>query len=560
MRYPFSPDVLADLPDELVELFQGLEDTLLHEICSRLNLSGELNEVTIQDIRALRSHGIELKDIKKAIQKATNKGEKELNKLLDDVVERNQQYYTEVIDAAKLTQPDVLLDTETIAAITAQTLEEYHNITQSMGFLVDNGRTMLEPAKAYQWCCDSAVMQIQSGAISYNQAIKNAVQQLADSGLKTVNYESGHVDSVDVAVRRAVMTGVNQLNRKYTEQSMDFLETDLVEVSAHYGARNVDGENGWENHEKWQGGWYRWELYTKRYPNASKKKYKDFERTCGYGDVTGILGANCHHSYHPVVEGVMKPSYTKAELKAMKAENNMVTYDGKEYDGYQATQMQRRLERTIRKQKRRVNAFKDAGLSEDADIAKTRLNRLEAKYKGFSRAAGLSEQIERKNVSFVDETVRSEAQQLKAQREAEAAAKALKNQQNTAILKAKIESGEISTQIRPQVQARHIEGTPQFKDYNARRLAKGRTPQSILTVTMEEAQELVDKYKCTGEVIVKTRKDGSFEIKEYADTDRIVGKEYTDNEYHETRRIGIFYSKKGTHIFPTRSRKAEENG
>ena len=73
-----------------------------------------------------------------------------------------------------------------------------------------------------------------------------------------VAYEIGHIDQLDVAVRRAVMTGVNQLNQKYREQSMDYLETDLVETTAHLGARNIDGPNGWENHAKWQGKVYRW--------------------------------------------------------------------------------------------------------------------------------------------------------------------------------------------------------------------------------------------------------------------------------------------------------------
>ena len=102
------------------------------------------------------------------------------------------------------------------------------------------------------------MLQVQSGAVSYNQAIAAAAKQLAESGLKTAVYESGHMDSVDVAVRRAVMIGVNQLNQKYREQSMDYLETDLVEVTAHLGARNIDGPNGWENHAKWQGKVYRW--------------------------------------------------------------------------------------------------------------------------------------------------------------------------------------------------------------------------------------------------------------------------------------------------------------
>lgn len=257
--YPFSPAVLDALPEELAELFRGLEMTLLDEICTRLNLSGQLNEVTIQDIRALRSHGIELGEIKKAISKTTGIGEKTLDELLDDVVARNQQYYSELITIADVTKPETLVDAATISAIKEQCQREYGNITRSMGFLVDSGRTMLEPAKAYQWALDSAEMQIQSGAVNYNQAIKNAVKQLSDSGIKTVDYESGHVDQIDVATRRAVMTGINQINRKYAEQSMEYLRTDLVEVSAHIGARNVDGPNGWENHEKWQGGVYRWE-------------------------------------------------------------------------------------------------------------------------------------------------------------------------------------------------------------------------------------------------------------------------------------------------------------
>ena len=118
---------------------------------------------------------------------------------------------------------------------------------------------MLPPAQAYQWALDNALMQIQSGAISYNQAIAEAVKQLADSGLKTVSYESGHVDSVDVAVRRAVMSGVNALNQRYREQSMDYLGTNLVEVTAHLGARNIPGPLGFEAHSEWQGRVFAWD-------------------------------------------------------------------------------------------------------------------------------------------------------------------------------------------------------------------------------------------------------------------------------------------------------------
>lgn len=396
-RYPFTPQVLDALPEELAELFRGLELTLLGEIASRLKIAGQLNEVTVQDIRALRALGVDLEDIKQAVSDATNTGMDKLDALLDDVVERNQAYYTDLIDLAQVTAPERLVDERDIAAIRRQTWGAYKNITGSMGFLVAQGGrlTFLEPAKAYEWSLDSAVLQIQSGAISYNQAIAEAVKQLADSGLKTVNYESGHVDSVDVAVRRAVMTGVNQLNQKYREQSMDDLGTDLVEVTAHLGARNIDGPMGWENHAAWQGKVYRWKAKSR----TSKGKYPSFEDACGMGSVTGIGGANCRHSYWPFIEGVSECTYTDEQLEAMKPENRpKIQFEGREYDDYQATQKQRQIERTIRKQKRRKAAYEAAGLDDQAQNANIRLRRLNEKYRQFSKAAGLPEQRERMQV------------------------------------------------------------------------------------------------------------------------------------------------------------------
>ena len=258
MKYPFAPEVLDALPEELAELYRSLESQLLDEICSRLNLAEQLNEVTVQSIRALRSHGISQQEIERAIRRTTNISEKKLTELLDDVVERNQRYYSELIGIADVTAPQTLLSIEDTYAIYEQTRQTFHNITQSMAFLVDNGRTLLAPARAYQWALDNAVLQVQSGAISYNQAIRIAVKQLADSGIRVADYESGHRDQIDVAVRRAVMSGVNALCQRYAEQSMEYLDTNLVEVSAHIGARNIDGPNGWEAHTKWQGRVFKW--------------------------------------------------------------------------------------------------------------------------------------------------------------------------------------------------------------------------------------------------------------------------------------------------------------
>ena len=402
-RYPFTPELLDALPEDLAELFRALELVLLDEICSRLKAADELNEVTVQDIRALRSHGIDLKQIKKAIRETSGISKTKLDKLLGDVVARNQQYYTDLIDLAHITQPETLVDVAEVAAIRTQTLDTFHNLTASMGFLVDAGRTMLPPAKAYQWALDSAALQVQSGAINYNQAIKTAVKELADSGLKVVDYESGHRDHVDVAVRRSVMTGISQICAKYTEQSAEYLDTPYFEVSAHVGARDKPGPSPWSSHKDWQG-----HVYSVRAGDI----YPSIYDVCGLGAVDGLEGANCRHRRFPWVEGVSERTYTDEQLKHID-DGHSCTFDGKDYTAYEATQMQRRIERTVRKLKREKAAYKAAGLHEDETAVNIRLRRLNAKYRAFSAEAGLPGQPERMRVYFTDDATIKAANSLK---------------------------------------------------------------------------------------------------------------------------------------------------
>lgn len=396
MKYPFQPDMLDALPEELAALFRELERKLLEEICSRLNLANQLNEVTVQNIRALRAHGIRLDDIRKAIRETTGISEKKLDKLLKDVVERNKAYYGQLADLAHITVPEHIVSAADIAAIQRQTWSAFQNITGSMGFLaVQGGRlAFLPPAKAYEWALDNAVMQIESGAINYNQAIAGSVKQLADNGLTTVDWESGHHDQVDVAVRRAVMTGVNQLCDKYTEQSAEFLNTRYFEISAHTGARDKKGPNPWSAHKDWQGKVF--------YASESGEpdplgKYPDLVKSTGYGYVDGLTGANCRHHKYPFVEGVSERTYTDEQLAHMD-DNLGCEFEGRQYSAYEATQKQRAIERTIRKLKREKAAYEAAGLTEDAQSARIRLRRLNRKYREFSQAAGLPLQRERAKV------------------------------------------------------------------------------------------------------------------------------------------------------------------
>lgn len=394
MKYPFDPGTLDALPEELAELYRSLENQLLEEICSRLKIADDLNEVVVQDIRTLRSMGLDIDEIKEAISETSEISIKKLDELLEGVVERNQKYYSDLVDISGVAAPERFVNASDIDAIIKQTRSEFVNLTQSMGFLVkDGGRTVkLAPAKAYQWALDNAEMQIMSGGMSYQESIKNAVKQLADSGIRIVDYQSGHIDQIDVAVRRAIMTGVNQMCQKYSEQSVDYLETDLVEVSAHQGAR--DTGTGPENHKEWQGKVYRW----KEKKGNSNGDYPDFIETTGYGTGSGLGGWNCRHHFYPFYEDVSERTYTDEQLANI--DPSPFEYQGRKYTSYEATQKQRMIERTVRKLIRERTAYEKTGLTEDAQDVNARIRRLNKLYKDFSKAAGLPEQKDRMRVLY----------------------------------------------------------------------------------------------------------------------------------------------------------------
>ena len=138
------------------------------------------------------------------------------------------------------------------------------------------------------------------------------------------------------------MTGVNQLTAKISEDNAKTLGTDMYEVSAHSCCR--------PEHVEWQGGWY---------------TMAQLKSVCGYGKVDGLKGANCGHDFDPVIPGVSEPSYTPEELQKMRAEESKKhEYNGKEYTKYEASQRQRRLERTIAARRHAVDLLEEGGADE----------------------------------------------------------------------------------------------------------------------------------------------------------------------------------------------------
>ena len=169
--------------------------------------------------------------------------------------------------------------------------------------------TAIRAQDAYYNAVNLAYMQVSSGTLSYQEAIKRAILSVAKEGA-SVLYPSGRSDKVDVAIRRAVLTGVNQTAAKMSEAYCDEAHCDYVETTAHSGAR--------PDHEKWQG-----KVFCR---SGKDKKYPPFSET-GYGTGAGLCGWNCRHSFHAFFPGISAPAYTKAMLNDYKAKK--YEYNGK---------------------------------------------------------------------------------------------------------------------------------------------------------------------------------------------------------------------------------------
>lgn len=388
MKYPITPEYLSSAPDPIVRLYNDLEEAILKDICRRFKLSGEATESAIAQIKVLQERGLSLGEIESEIKKSLKISESELQEIFDRAVDRNKAYYDKLIEKADIVGADFKgLDYE-LDAIRRQTGNDLVNITQSLGFAIRTGGKVefMPIAKTYQTILDDAAAQVASGAFDYNTAIKAAVKRLTDSGLQTVDYASGWHNRADVAARRAIMTGVSQLSAQYAEQTAEILETDLREVTAHQGAR--DTGTGWQNHKAWQG-----KVYSM---NPGHPKYPDIHEVCGLGQVDGLEGANCRHHHFPFVEGVSERTYTDKQLANI--DPPPMTYQGRTYSAYEATQKQRQIETAIRKCKREIIGYNAAGQTEAAQDSSIRLKRLSQEYKAFSNAAGLRQQPERARV------------------------------------------------------------------------------------------------------------------------------------------------------------------
>lgn len=380
-----SPNYLQHIADGSEEIASQLHTYIIRQIIDRMMIRigrGDDCLLTSSDrwrIQILQDAGYLLKDITAELSKITNRQEKEIKSAMEEAGVKALEYDHKIYEAAGLSPTPLTQSPQLIRLME-------RNMAATMGEWENYTRTTAEAAqRLFISECDNAYHLVSSGAISYTQAVKEAVNNVVSDGV-IVHYPSSHKDTIETATARAVRTGVAQATGDISIKRMEEMDWDIILVSAHIGARTGDGGQNPGNHLWWQG-----QFYSR---TGKDKRFPPFSQT-GYGTGEGLCGWNCRHSFGSG-DGVNNP-YTDIQT----ADN---------YKVEQLEKRQRTLERRIRKTKREVIGMQEAvdkckdesvkfEMQLDLDRKSYLLQRKNKAYNEFCKANDLRTQQERLQIA-----------------------------------------------------------------------------------------------------------------------------------------------------------------
>lgn len=379
-----SPEQIDSLPENVSVLYAKLEEQIVSDMARRIVKTNMATAGAQWQFERLRALGLCEADIMARVAKQANRSQKEVRDMFKEAAK-----IAYGSDAARYRKagktPIPLEENAQLQRIISAGLKKTNNLFENL-----TRTTAKTENQRFENVLDTAYMQITSGAFDYNTAIRTAIKTLAQDGIDAIRYPSGHTDKLDVAVRRAALTGVNQTALRMQDELANEMDCDLVMTSAHFGAR--------PEHAEWQG-----KIFSR---SGTSHKYPHFQTATGYGTGAGLGGWNCRHSFYPYFEGTPNP-YTAERLREMEART--VEYNGEKIPEYEATQKQRAMERRIRATKRElagydsaIQATEDESLKEalqaDFERKSVVLKRQEAKLKDFVSRTGLRRERAREQV------------------------------------------------------------------------------------------------------------------------------------------------------------------
>lgn len=369
-------DALQRKSEQLVD---PIVDFLIEDIAKRVSEAGQLTGTAAYQVWRAQQLGMSQKQLKKEIAKWLKVSQSNVEQLLTQAAETGYNFDISrfpTSHAVPLSANSSLQ--QVLDATVRQAQEDLLNMTQTIGFIGPDGNVR-ELTQAYQQACDFAFQKVSTGAQDYISAVREATANLAKKGIRTIDYESGVHTSLEAAVRRNIMGGMGIMQEQISQHNHDSLGCNGWEISAHSASA--------PDHEPIQG-----------------KQYTDEEYTRLNNSLVRRIGTlHCGHWAFGIILGVHSPQYTPEELEDMRRANEEgITYEGKHYTMYEATQRQRKLERAAKDRKRRILIDEQLGDKDKLQTDQIRLQMIKQEYSRFSKAAGLPMQHDRMEAAGFD--------------------------------------------------------------------------------------------------------------------------------------------------------------
>lgn len=534
----YNTKVLEELGN-VIKQFKDLTPSEAHKLAQQLKYNTTVKQL-LNELSKIS--GLSVKDLKAILEKVAKE-----NIGFADVYYKARGLETPIYSENKALQ-------RLVSSVYNISSAEFKNIAKSTGFrlLDNNGKPLLlDIDKAYKEVIDRCVIAISQGKETYQQSMRSTLKQLSSSGVRKIEYESGYSRRLDTSIRQNILDSIRQVSNESQQLFGQEFDSDGVEISVHL--------NPAPDHELVQGRQF------------SNKEFENFQNDRKAVDYTGMVFEpefeghdrrsiseyNCYHYIFSIVLGVSKPQYSNKQLQEIiDNKNKTFEFDGKTYNMYEGTQLQRRIETAIREAK---DAQILARASGDDDLvlqSQTRITQLNTKYKQLSQISGLPTKKQRLSVSgyrkistkSVEEKVKKVYNTGDLYRDTTLYIKAKKWQE-------KIRNGDVNLKIREKKQSQHF--------VNSKEYIEDKSYFNEKYSNIDKIKELVDKYAGTG-WIPDTKENRLNKSKERITTNERIGTYIRKLEngkkvfIQETNTFIIHYSKNGVHIVPAPNREEEK--
>ena len=389
--------------ERLVDRIELANTYFLQNIGSAVAKIKELTPSQAHQLVQMLKYGGKYDDIVRELAKYTGLNLKDVDKIFAEYAKKDQLFYEKFyryrnIPFVEYAENEALKkQTEALARIAEKEMYNFAR-TNVLGYTIRDAKGKPQfygLRETYNRVLDEALLNVDQGKETFDQAVSKILNDIGGSGLKTLEYESGRSVRLDSVVRMHLQSRLRELHNENQKMFGEEFGYDGIEISVHL--------NPAPDHADVQGRQFSIEEYEKLNSGDFATDYKgrfytlDHDGKNGYRPISEL---NCYHYIFPIILGVSDPEYSEEQLKKINDDNEKgFDFEGKHYTNYQGTQLQRSLERKIREQKDIQILGKASNNKELIGRSQEKIRMLTDKYKQLSQESGLPTKADRLRVS-----------------------------------------------------------------------------------------------------------------------------------------------------------------